>query len=183
MGSPRFSPKRWHFNECPPYSPLWQAGKSIVVCIEDHQYSPRNFWNGRWRSQWTVNINGNKAEVLGMLKVQVSCIQTPLVIKQNAWSKDSFPIKIVKVHYYEEGNVQLVSSKEVSRISFWLRKDPGLRVLVLIWENTFSQVKDGISLGNDAEAGKALVKLMKDSEEEYQNGISENYQVTNYAHT
>jgi len=100
-----------------------EAGKSIVVCIEDHQYSPRNFWNGRWRSQWTVNINGSKAEVLGMLKVQV--------------------------HYYEEGNVQLVSSKEV---------------------------KDGISLGNDAEAGKALVKLMKDSEEEYQNGISENYQ-------
>ena len=44
-------------------------------------------------------------------------------------------------------------------------------------------MKDGISLGNDAEAGKALVKLMKDSEEEYQNGISENYQVTNYAHT
>ena len=44
-------------------------------------------------------------------------------------------------------------------------------------------MKDGISLGNDAEAGKALVKLMKDSEEEYQNGISENYQVTNYANT
>ena len=42
-------------------------------------------------------------------------------------------------------------------------------------------MKDGITLGNDAEASKALVKLMKDSEEEYQNGISENYQVTIYA--
>ena len=42
-------------------------------------------------------------------------------------------------------------------------------------------MKDGISLGNDAEAGKALVTLMKDSEEEYQNGISENYQVKSYA--
>jgi len=100
-----------------------EAGKCVVVCIEDHQYSPRNFWNGRWRSQWTVTINGSKAEVVGMLKVQV--------------------------HYYEEGNVQLVSSKEV---------------------------KDSISLGNDAEASKALVNLMKNSEEEYQNGISENYQ-------
>ena len=57
---------------CSPYPRLRQGGKSIVVCIEDHQYSPRNFWNGRWRSQWTVNINGSKAEVLGMLKVQVS---------------------------------------------------------------------------------------------------------------
>ena len=39
-------------------------------------------------------------------------------------------------------------------------------------------MKDSISLGNDAEASKALVNLMKNSEEEYQNGISENYQVT-----
>jgi len=100
-----------------------EAGKSFVVCIEDHQYSPKNFWNGRWRSQWTVNINGSKAEVLGVLKVQV--------------------------HYYEEGNVQLVSSKEV---------------------------KENISVGSDLETSKALVKLMKDSEEEYQSGISENYQ-------
>ena len=50
---------------------ILQAGKSIVVCVEDHQYSPKNFWNGRWRSQWTLTINGSKAEVLGVLKVQV----------------------------------------------------------------------------------------------------------------
>merc|ERR1712080_673186 len=100
-----------------------EAGKSFVVCIEDHQYSPKNFWNGRWRSQWTVNINGSKAEVLGVLKVQV--------------------------HYYEEGNVQLVSSKEV---------------------------KEAINLGNEEEAARELVHLMEESETEYQTAISENYQ-------
>ena len=87
--------------------------------------------------------------------------------------------------------MQLVTSKEVNMLFCWLRtlarplgttKGLGSDVGNVI-SLSRSQVKDSISLGNDAEASKALVKLMKDSEEEYQNGISENYQVTNYAHT
>ena len=43
--------------------------------------------NGRWRSVWTIREEGGQVEVTGILKVQV--------------------------HYYEDGNVQLVSSKEI----------------------------------------------------------------------
>jgi len=96
--------------------------KAVVVCIEDHKFQPKNYWNGRWRSVWTINVSGNQTEVTGLLKVQV--------------------------HYYEDGNVQLVSAKDV---------------------------KESIPLTSESAFAKSLVKLMEDSESDYQTAISDNY--------
>jgi len=49
----------------------------IIICISSARFNPSNYWNGRWRSVWTVS-NG---ELVGHFKIIV--------------------------HYYEEGNVQL----------------------------------------------------------------------------
>merc|ERR1739846_96627 len=108
---------------CSVYSIVNDEGKAIVICIEDHQFQPKNFWNGRWRSVWTIREEGGQAEITGILKVQV--------------------------HYYEDGNVQLVSSKEI---------------------------KDTISKSSDEQLAKDLVSRMEKSETDYQSAISENYQ-------
>ncbi|CAH0724168.1 unnamed protein product, partial [Brenthis ino] len=95
---------------------------SLVACIEDHQFQPKNYWNGRWRSVWSLTVGGGATELRGMLRVQV--------------------------HYYEDGNVQLVSSKEV---------------------------KAPLVASGDTGTAKEFVRLVCEAENAYQTAISDNY--------
>ncbi|KAM7429189.1 F-actin-capping protein [Porites harrisoni] len=97
---------------------------NITACIEDHQFQPQNFWNGRWRSEWSVSFqpSGGNVEVTGILKVQV--------------------------HYYEDGNVQLVTTKEV---------------------------KEDLKVTSEHGTAKHFLQIVDNSETDYQRALSENY--------
>jgi len=62
-----------------------QGGKpTLTFLISSALFNPNNFYNGRWRSTYTITISGGQATIRGNIRVNV--------------------------HFYEEGNVQLVSN-------------------------------------------------------------------------
>lgn len=101
------------------------SGSTITLtsCIEDHKFSPQNFWNGRWRSEWIYSFSpGGSGELKGVLRVQV--------------------------HYYEDGNVQLVSSKDC---------------------------KESFRAGSEESTAKEFVKMVETAENDYQSALVDNY--------
>ncbi|KAJ3162387.1 hypothetical protein HDU86_004867 [Geranomyces michiganensis] len=100
----------------------------LAVAIVGSKYNPNSFWNGRWRSQWSPPSGagsgggGGGAEITGRLSV--------------------------KVHYYEDGNVQLAADKDVTISVPEVSGDPAA------WAHT-------------------VVRLMTKAEGEFQAALSE----------
>jgi capping protein alpha len=49
-----------------------QGVKTLTACISSAKFNPSNFWNGRWRSVWTVTLGADQATwaVEGTFKVR-----------------------------------------------------------------------------------------------------------------
>jgi hypothetical protein len=62
------------------------SDSSVAILLVANKYSPNNFWNGRWRSTYTLNPSSGGG-LSGSIRVDV--------------------------HYYEDGNVRMSTSKSV----------------------------------------------------------------------
>ena len=62
-----------------------ESDSAVALLLVANKYSPQNFWNGRWRSTYILNPSSNS--VTGTIKVDV--------------------------HYYEDGNVRMSTSKKL----------------------------------------------------------------------
>lgn len=99
---------------------------TLAAFIESHKYEPKNFWNGRWRSKWSLAFSRGQTEcdLIGLIKAQV--------------------------HYFEDGNVQLVSSKDIN---------------------------EKISIQDETSTAKEIIRVIRQAEDNYQQAVNENYQV------
>ncbi|CAL8077055.1 unnamed protein product [Calicophoron daubneyi] len=107
------------------YAPVARSnGRQLIMCMESHFSKHQS--TGRWRSEWTVrmpdDLKGGIFPVHGVLKVQT--------------------------HMYEEGNVQLISSKEVD----------------------FT-----LSASNAEELAKNCIRQIKEADCAYQIAVGENF--------
>ncbi|KAF3936983.1 hypothetical protein ABW19_dt0208893 [Dactylella cylindrospora] len=74
-----------HFPSLPAFG-VYPIDEGIAVLIVGNKYSPSNYWNGRWRS--TYIYSPSSSTLTGSIAVDV--------------------------HYYEDGNVRLVTEKSVN---------------------------------------------------------------------
>jgi capping protein alpha len=66
---------------------VYEKGSDLVIAISGYKSNLRNYWSGKWRSEWHVDPKTKTA---------------------------SGKIRIV-VHFFEDGNVQLDQSKDVAK--------------------------------------------------------------------
>ncbi|KAJ2162295.1 F-actin-capping protein subunit alpha [Coemansia sp. RSA 552] len=99
---------------------FWHEG-TVVSCIVSNRFSPENFWNGSWRAVWSFD---------------------PASGQLNGSAK-------VKVHYFEDGNVQLDTQSDFAA--------------------------DISSQASPKETATKVAKLVREYEADFQQSIADGY--------
>jgi len=119
-----YTSEHFKWGTCGVYSGREGGNFVLTLCVSSAKFEPKNYWTGRWRSIWKIVFpeggNGN-VTLTGKVKI--------------------------KVHYYEDANVQLDA------------------------EQDFNVTSKG---GKPAELAKAAIEIIKKTEHTHQDIISDN---------
>lgn len=121
----KYSSEHYHEGAGSVFSSTNNDSVTLNACLEGHQFQSKKFWNGRWRSIWNISFNPTKdkqVELKGLIRLHV--------------------------HYYEDGNVQLVSSRHCEQ---------------------------EIKIIKPEQVAKDIIEAVTKLENDYQRAISENY--------
>ncbi|CAI5720580.1 unnamed protein product [Hyaloperonospora brassicae] len=101
---------------------VYVVGTKLVVKLCTERVNLRNFWGGRWKSRWEVDLTADPGTVKGSIELHV--------------------------HYFENGNLQLQSSKDV---------------------------EEAITIQQPGGLGDALLRVMKEAEDDLQMNLEDMY--------
>ncbi|KAF4317496.1 hypothetical protein BBO99_00003914 [Phytophthora kernoviae] len=101
---------------------VYVVGTKLVVNLCTERINLRNYWGGRWKSRWELDLTANPAKVMGTIELHV--------------------------HYFENGNLQLQSSK---------------------------QVEEEVTIHRPNGLGDALLRVMKEAEDDLQTNLEDMY--------
>jgi capping protein alpha len=90
---------------------VFTQGGDLVVSVAGEKPNLRNFWSGKWLSNWSVKLSPGQASVSGTIKVRICDVDV-------VCSADFLIFRIFQVHahYFEDGNVQLQTTKDIAEI-------------------------------------------------------------------
>ncbi|XP_006002300.1 F-actin-capping protein subunit alpha-2 [Latimeria chalumnae] len=71
---------------CSVYEKTEDNQQLYVACVEAHLYRPRSFWNGLWKSEWSLLLTSHLIQLTGNIKVET--------------------------HYFEDGNAHIMVSED-----------------------------------------------------------------------
>uniref|UniRef100_A0AAV1TS71 F-actin-capping protein subunit alpha n=1 Tax=Peronospora matthiolae TaxID=2874970 RepID=A0AAV1TS71_9STRA len=101
---------------------VYVVGTKLVVNLCTERVNLRNFWGGRWKSRWEVDLTADPGVVKGTIELHV--------------------------HYFENGNLQLQSSKDVEA---------------------------EITTQHPGSLGDAILRIMKEAEDDLQMNLEDMY--------
>ncbi|KAG7397625.1 F-actin-capping protein [Phytophthora boehmeriae] len=101
---------------------VYVVGSRLVVNLCTERINLRNFWGGRWKSRWEMDLTANPAKITGVIELHV--------------------------HYFENGNLQLQSSK---------------------------QVEEEVTIHRPNGLGDAILRVMKEAEDDLQTNLEDMY--------